>query len=69
MNGHLEFIDPRNAVGEDFTTVLRLRPSPGAMVLFPKEAGIRVPWDDDLRLLDVKKILATVEEVPLDETH
>lgn len=41
----------------------------GARVLFPKDEGIRIPWDDTLRLLDVKHILATVEEVCLDETH
>jgi co-chaperonin GroES (HSP10) len=41
----------------------------GADVLFPRDAGIRVPWDDSLRLLDVKEILATVQEVPISETH
>lgn len=41
----------------------------GAFVLFPKTAGIKVPWDDDLRILLVKEVLATVEEVPMDETH
>ncbi|MEO8705288.1 MAG: co-chaperone GroES family protein [Kofleriaceae bacterium] len=41
----------------------------GAMVLFRKEAGVRVPWDDRLRLIDVKDILATVEEVSTDEAH
>ena len=35
----------------------------GAFVLFRKEAGVRVPWDDRLRLIDVKDVLATVEEV------
>lgn len=35
----------------------------GAHVLFRKEAGVRVPWDDRLRLIDVKDVLATVEEV------
>ncbi|HEY4182029.1 MAG TPA: co-chaperone GroES family protein [Kofleriaceae bacterium] len=39
----------------------------GAHVLFRKEAGVRVPWDDRLRLIDVKDILATVEEVAADE--
>jgi chaperonin GroES len=34
-----------------------------AFVLFRKEAGVRVPWDDKLRLIDVKDVLATVEEV------
>jgi co-chaperonin GroES (HSP10) len=41
----------------------------GANVLFRKEAGVRVPWDDRLRLIDVKDILATVEEVTVDEAH
>ncbi len=40
-----------------------------AFVLFRKEAGVRVPWDDRLRLIDVKDILATVEEVSADEAH
>ncbi len=35
----------------------------GAFVLFPKTRGIRVPWDDKLRLIEVKDVLATVEEV------
>jgi len=40
-----------------------------AFVLFRKDAGVRVPWDDRLRLIDVKDILATVEEVTVDEAH
>jgi len=38
----------------------------GARVLFRKDAGVRVPWDDSLRLLDTKDVLATVEEVEPD---
>ena len=38
-------------------------------VLFKKDAGVRVPWDDNLRILDVKDILATVEELHDDEAH
>jgi co-chaperonin GroES (HSP10) len=41
----------------------------GAHVLFRKEAGVRVPWDDRLRVIDVKDVLATVEEVLDDEAH
>ena len=41
----------------------------GAHVLFRKEAGVRVPWDDRLRLIDVKDVLATVEEVQEEEAH
>ncbi len=35
----------------------------GARVLFRKDVGVRVPWDDTLRILDTKDVLATVEEV------
>ncbi len=41
----------------------------GAFILFPKDAGVRVPWDADLRLLDTKLILAVVEEVDYEEAH
>lgn len=41
----------------------------GSNVLFKKEAGVRVPWDERLRLLDVKDILATVEEIADEEAH
>ena len=41
----------------------------GAKVLFRKDAGIKVPWDERLRLLDVKDILATVEEHLTDDAH
>lgn len=35
----------------------------GARILFAKEAGTSVPWDDQLRLLETKEVLATVEEI------
>lgn len=41
----------------------------GAHVLIRKDAGVRVPWDDRLRVIDVKDVLATVEEVHADEAH
>lgn len=41
----------------------------GAFVLFRKAAGVRVPWDERLRVLDVVDILATVEEHSEDEAH
>lgn len=41
----------------------------GSKVLFKKDAGIRVPWDERLRVLDVKDILATVEELTDEEAH
>jgi len=41
----------------------------GAKVLFKKSAGVRVPWDESLRLLEVKDILATVEEHSAESAH
>ena len=35
----------------------------GELVLIPKSAGVRVPWDDNLRLVETSEILAIVEEV------
>jgi co-chaperonin GroES (HSP10) len=37
----------------------------GAMVLIPKTAGVRVPWDDELRVVETREILAIVDEIPL----
>ena len=39
----------------------------GAQVLFPKDAGVAVPWDESLRLLVVKDVLAIVEIITQDE--
>lgn len=37
----------------------------GALVLIPKHAGVRVPWDAELRLVDTKEILAIVNEIDI----
>lgn len=34
----------------------------GALVLIPKKAGVTVPWDDNLRIVDTKEVLAIVTE-------
>ncbi len=39
----------------------------GAQVLFGKEQGTTVPWDDSLRLLEVRRILAIVETITEDK--
>ncbi|MFH0902737.1 MAG: co-chaperone GroES family protein [Pseudomonadota bacterium] len=36
----------------------------GAKVLFSKNAGTKVPWNEDLRVLETKEVLATVEVIP-----
>jgi co-chaperonin GroES (HSP10) len=38
-----------------------------AKVLFEKKHGVAVPWDESLRLLEVRHVLAIVEEIPEDE--
>ena len=37
----------------------------GSMVLIPKNVGVKVPWDDTLRLIDTRDILAIVDEIRL----
>ncbi len=34
----------------------------GALVLIPKSAGIKVPWDDNLRIVDTEDVLCVVTE-------
>ncbi|NVB42456.1 co-chaperone GroES [Pseudenhygromyxa sp. WMMC2535] len=36
----------------------------GAKVLFGKQRGLAVPWDESLRIVDVRHLLAIVEEIP-----
>jgi co-chaperonin GroES (HSP10) len=38
----------------------------GAQVLFAKDQGVAVPWDDSLRLLAVRHVLAIVDIIPED---
>ncbi len=35
----------------------------GAKVLIKKNSGVKVPWDDNLRIVDTKEVLATVDVV------
>ncbi len=37
----------------------------GSMVLIPKITGVKVPWDDSLRIIDTREILALVDEIRL----
>lgn len=39
----------------------------GANVLFEKERGVMVPWDETLRLIEVRYILAIVDIITEDE--
>ena len=35
----------------------------GAIVLIPKTVGIKISWDDSLRIVETNDILATVKEI------
>ena len=37
----------------------------GATVLIEKDAGVKVPWNDSLRIVDTQDILATIEEIEI----
>ena len=37
----------------------------GEYVLIPKTAGVRVPWDDSLRIVDTKDVLAVIREISI----
>ncbi|MBX7081500.1 MAG: co-chaperone GroES family protein [Nannocystaceae bacterium] len=39
----------------------------GANVLFEKDRGVSVPWDDSLRILEVRHVLAIVDIISQDE--
>ncbi|MEL6187064.1 MAG: co-chaperone GroES family protein [Myxococcota bacterium] len=41
----------------------------GAKVLFPKGKGLTVPWDDQLRVVNVEHISAIVDEIESDDVH
>lgn len=41
----------------------------GVYVLFPKEAGLAVPWDNRLRLVKTMDIVAVIEEFNLEGQH
>ena len=35
----------------------------GSLVIIRKDTGVKVPWDDDLRIVETKDVLAIVSEV------
>jgi co-chaperonin GroES (HSP10) len=54
--------DPKEGFGVNVAGVPH-----GVKVLFGKNAGVKVPWDEELRLLETKEVLATVDEIREDE--
>jgi co-chaperonin GroES (HSP10) len=54
--------DREHALGENVSGIPL-----GSKVLFGKGRGIAVPWDESLRLVDVRYLLAIVDEITEDE--
>ena len=53
--------DDRPGLGENVSGI-----PVGAQVLFARDQGVTVPWDDSLRLLAVRHVLAIVDIIPED---
>jgi co-chaperonin GroES (HSP10) len=53
--------DDRPGLGENVSGI-----PVGAQVLFARDQGVTVPWDDTLRLLSVRHVLAIVDIIPED---
>ena len=61
-----EVIEVASAVDSDTDEETNVSGIPlGASVLISKEVGVRVPWDDRMRIVDTKDVLAIVEEVSI----
>lgn len=61
-----EVIEVASAVDSDTSEETNVSGIPnGSTVLIPKSAGVRVPWDDELRIVETREILALVNEISL----
>ena len=59
----LEVATAQNEFDDEFTNVSGIPLA--AKVLIPKGAGTKVPWDDSLRIVNTKDVLAIVDEIHL----
>ena len=61
-----EVVEVASAIDEDTEEEANISGIPlGAIVLIAKGAGIILPWDSNLRIVDTAEVLATVEEFRL----
>ena len=61
-----EVIEVASAIDEDTSEEANISGIPnGALVLIPKRAGTRVPWDEELRIVETKEVLAIVNQVEI----
>lgn len=61
-----EVLEVASATDEDTDEEANVSGVPlGALVLIEKTVGVKIPWDDDLRIVDTDDVLAIVSEVSL----
>jgi len=61
-----EVLEVATAVDEDEDEDANISGIPlGALVLIPRRVGVKVPWDEDLRIVETKDVLAIVHEVDI----
>jgi chaperonin GroES len=61
-----EVIEVASALDNDTDEETNISGVPlGSLVLIPKKAGVTVPWDDSLRIVDTKEVLAIVVETEI----
>ena len=61
-----EVIEVASAIDDETDEETNISGIPqGSLVLIPSEAGVRIPWDDTLRIVDSSDVLAIVEEVEI----
>lgn len=58
-----EVIEVAMALHEDDDELSNISGIPlGALVLIPSDAGVKIPWNDNLRIVETLDVLALVEE-------
>lgn len=58
-----EVVEVASAIDEETSEEANVSGVPlGAKVLIPRKAGTRIPWDENLRIVETKEILAIVFE-------
>ena len=61
-----EVIEVASAIDDDTSEEANISGVPlGAKVLIPKECGTKVPWDNELRIVETADILAMVDEISI----
>jgi len=62
----VEVLEVATAHDDDFDHATNVSGVPlGALVLIPKEAGVKIPWDETLRIVDTEDVLAVVSEISI----